>query len=92
MKLVKLIGQCVPFNNMDIDLTTAQKVIANFMVGDYDTQERAALHEQIRNWAIRVESHLSNSREKDPALVAEIERWNMFINILDHIALQMSKK
>ena len=92
MKLVKLIGQCVPFNNMNIDLTTAQKVIANFMVGDYDTQERSALHEQIRNWAIRVESHLSNSREKDPALVAEIERWNMFINILDHVALQMDKK
>lgn len=80
------------FNNMDIDFNTAQKVITNFMVGDYDTQERAELHQQIRNWAIRVESHLSNSREKDPALVAEIERWNMFINILDHVALQIFKK
>jgi len=80
------------FNNMDIDFTTAQKVITNFMVGDYDTQERAHLHEQIRIWAIRVESRLTNSREKDPGLVAEIERWNMFIGILDHIALQMGKK
>lgn len=77
---------------MDIDFVTAQKVITNFMVGDYDTQERAYLHEQIRIWAITVNNWLSNAREKDPALNAEIERWNMFINILDHITLQMSAR
>ena len=77
---------------MDIDFITAQKVITNFMVGDYHTEERAQLHDQIRNWAIRVEMRLSSAREKDSALIAEIERWNMFIDILEHVAMQIAAK
>lgn len=91
-KLVKRIVQCVVFNNMDIDFITVQRVITNFMVGDYCTQERAHLHEDIRIWANSVKNWLSNSREKDAALDAEIERWNMFINILDHVTLQITAR
>ena len=79
----KLIGQCMNFN-----LDTAKMVIANLMVGDYDTDEQKQMHDALREWAVRNEAKLQNTFQ-GADVVAELPRWNMLINILDHISHQM---
>lgn len=86
MKRDKLIGQCMNFN-----LDTAKAVIANLMVGDYDTTEQRQMHDELHAWAVRNETRLYNNPDAGAAEVAEIDRWRMFIEILDHIAFQLVK-
>lgn len=81
----KLIDQCMNFN-----LDTAKAVIANLMVGDYDTDERKQMHDELHAWAVRNEARLYI--DPGAAEVAEIDRWRMFIEILDHIVFRLPVK
>lgn len=90
-KLVKLIVQCTCIKmNTDKRFVEFQYVIATLMVGDYDTEENKLIHGQLRKWAVKNETKLLNILNKSSAEIAEIERWNKFIDILDHITLQMA--
>lgn len=77
---------------MNFNLDTAKAVIANLMVGDYDTNERRQMHDELHAWAIRNETRLYNTANFGAAEVAEIARWRMFIEILNHIAFQLAEK
>lgn len=75
---------------MNFNLDTAKAVIANLMVGDYDTNEQRQMHDELHVWAVRNETRLYNN--PGAAEVAEIDRWRMFIEILDHIAFRLVEK
>lgn len=87
---------------MNFNLDTAKAVIANLMVGDYDTNEQRQMHDELHVWAVRNETRLVGAVRNETGLyntanfgaaeVAEIDRWRMFIEILDHIAFQLAKK
>jgi hypothetical protein len=62
------------------------------MVGDYDTNEQRQMRDELHVWAVRNETRLYNTANFGAAEVAEIARWRMFIEILDHIAFQLAEK